>query len=54
MYLIERRDTPGQVFAMKVIQKNELIEDGLESTQLESQILAESSHPFLMGMDYVF
>lgn len=54
VYLIEKRDQPGQVYAMKVIEKHELLEDGIECAELEAQLLAEGDHPFLMGMDYVF
>lgn len=54
VYLIEKRDQPGHVYAMKFIEKHELLEDGIECAELEAQLLAESAHPFLMGMDYVF
>jgi len=40
VYLIERKAKPGDVYAMKVIQKTTIIEeDMLESAQLESQIM---------------
>jgi len=55
VYLIERFDTPSEVFAMKSIEKTRIIEEGLiQSASLESEILKETSHPFLINMEYVF
>lgn len=55
VYLIERKSTPGDIFAMKVIQKTKIIEeDMLESAKLENEILQEGDHPFLMETRYVF
>lgn len=55
VYLIERHDNPNEVYAMKTIKKTRIIEEGLmEATALENEILMETSHPFLMGMHYVF
>lgn len=40
VYLIERKGTPGDVYAMKVMQKTKIIEeDLLEGAKLENEIL---------------
>lgn len=55
VFLIERHSNPNEVYAMKCIKKTKIIEEDLmESTSLENEILQETSHPFLMGMEYVF
>lgn len=55
VYLIERFDNPCEVFAMKSIEKTRIIEEGLmQSASLENEILKETSHPFLINMEYVF
>ena len=55
VFLIEKKDNPGEVYAMKSIDKLDVIEDEmLDSTIVEKNILLCASHPFLMKMHYVF
>lgn len=54
VFLVELRDT-GKLYAMKRIRKDILIEKGqIQNTYNERDILLKTSHPFLLGMDYVF
>lgn len=40
VFLIERKNNPGEVYAMKTIEKESIIEEGmLESAKLENEIL---------------
>lgn len=55
VFLIEKKNNPGEVYAMKTIEKETIIdEDLLESAKLENEILQQGNHPFLMGTQYVF
>lgn len=55
VYLIERIKNPGEVYAMKCIDKRKILKDNiLESTQLEKEIMAKLDHPFLNELFYVF
>ena len=50
-----RLEKTGQLYAMKRIRKDILIEKGqIQNTKNEKDILLNISHPFLIGMDYVF
>jgi len=45
----------SQVYAIKSIRKDVLIEtEQVENTKLEKDIMLNSDHPFLIGMDYLF
>lgn len=53
--MIEKKNNPGEVYAMKTMEKETLIdEDMLDSVKLENEILQQGDHPFLMGTHYVF
>lgn len=54
VYLVENKNT-GKLHAMKSIRKDKIIDyDKVESTKLEEHILANSEHPNIVGLDYVF
>ena len=55
VFLVIKKDDPSEVFAMKALAKNIILEyDQVESTKLEKDILLMANHPFLVGMKYVF
>ena len=55
VFLVVKRDNPSEVYAMKTLGKNVILEyDQVESTRLEKDILLMADHPFLVGMSYVF
>jgi len=55
VFLVIKKDNPNEVFAMKALAKNVILEyDQVESTKLEKDILLMANHPFLVGMKYVF
>ena len=55
VYLAKLSSRGGQLFAIKAIRKDVLIEyDQIESTLLEKDILFQADHPFLVGMDFLF
>ena len=44
-----------QMFAMKCIRKDVVLEnENIDSLKLEKEILYNVTHPFIVGMDYVF
>lgn len=50
-----RRDPARRVYAMKVINKAEIIRRGyLDSTKLERAILCSSEHPFIVRLRFAF
>ena len=54
VYLV-RCKQDNRIYAMKAIRKDVILDaEMIESTQLERDILAEGSHPFLVGAEYVF
>ena len=54
VYLVEHKKT-GQLHAMKSIRKDKIADyEKVESTKLEEHILANSEHPNIVGLDYVF
>lgn len=43
------------MFAMKCIRKDVVLEnENIDSLKLEKEILYNVTHPFIVGMDYVF
>ena len=55
VFLVENRKEPGEIYAMKSIRKDKIIElEQLESTKLEKHILGSADHPFIVKMHYVF
>ena len=53
--LIESKTNKGEVYAMKAMDKQQLLnEDQIEMVRREKQILLEANHPFLVSMKYVF
>ena len=55
VFLIERKSKKGEVYAMKSIDKHDIIEqEQLEATILEKDIMQMCTHPFLVGMSYVY
>jgi len=55
VFLVVKKDDPSQVYAMKALAKNVILEyDQVESTKLEKDILLMADHPFLVGMNFVF
>jgi len=53
--LVQRKNKPELVFAMKSISKEKMLDYGLiDQTKLEKDILCNSRSPFLMPMYYVF
>lgn len=54
VFLVENIKT-GQLHAMKSIRKDKIADyEKVESTKLEEHILANSEHPNIVGLDYVF
>jgi serum/glucocorticoid-regulated kinase 2 len=54
VYLVKCK-VDNRLFAMKCIRKDVVIEHkSFESLELESKILKQVNHPFVIGMDYVF
>lgn len=54
VFLVENIKT-GQLHAMKSIRKDRIADiEKIESTKLEEHILANSEHPNIVGLDYVF
>lgn len=54
VFLVQHK-VRGNVYAMKSLRKDVILEnDQLESTLTEKKILEKCSHPFLVGLDYVF
>ena len=55
VYLVELSTRPGQLYAMKCIRKDIIIEnEQMDNIQLEKDILYTIDHPFLVNMEYVF
>lgn len=55
MLLVQRKNKPEIVYAMKAIDKNKMLDYGLvDQTKLEKDILCNSRSDFLMPMYYVF
>ena len=54
VYLAKLKDE-DQLYAVKAIRKDILLQyDQVDSTELEKNIMLESDHPFIVGMDYSF
>ncbi len=54
MYLVEKVGSESR-YAMKQLRKDVLIQkESVESTKLEKEILRTCSHPFVVGLDFVF
>lgn len=54
VFLVQK-DVTKEVFAMKVIKKDEVINaEMLEATLLEKRILSQTDHQFMVGTKYVF
>ncbi len=53
--LVRKTDEPGQLFAMKVLKKAELLDGGqVEHTRAERDILATVRHPNVVRLKYAF
>eukprot|EP01063_Lacrimia_lanifica_P033664 TRINITY_DN6052_c0_g1_i1.p1 TRINITY_DN6052_c0_g1~~TRINITY_DN6052_c0_g1_i1.p1 ORF type:complete len:408 (+),score=114.31 TRINITY_DN6052_c0_g1_i1:39-1262(+) len=53
--LLVKQKSTGQFLAMKVLNKNKLIErDEVEHTKTERAVLGQADHPFLVKMKYAF
>jgi len=53
--LVEKKNMIGQVYAMKSLRKDALIEkQQVEHTQTEKTILAMANHPNLVGLQWCF
>lgn len=54
VFLVQQK-TSGNYYAMKSLRKDVILEtDQVQATKLERDILLKASHPFLVGMSYVF
>lgn len=54
VFLVEKKDTK-ELYAMKSIRKDLLIDnDIIEATILEKNVMQDSKHPFIVGMEYCF
>ncbi len=50
-----RKKDNGRIYAMKVLNKKNIIENGeLEHTKTEKNILQKLAHPFLVNLNYSF
>lgn len=53
--LVEKKNMIGEVYAMKSLRKDALIEkQQVEHTQTEKTILAMANHPCLVGLQWCF
>lgn len=53
--LCEKKNSPGQLYAMKIIKKQHIIENNqLEHTKAENLILSSINHVFLVSLKYAF
>jgi len=53
--LVEKKNKPGEVYAMKSLRKDAIIEKNqIEHTQTEKSILAMAHHPNLVGLQWCF
>jgi serine/threonine protein kinase len=54
VFQVRKKDT-GQIYAMKVLKKKKLIEEGeVEHTKTEKNILMNNHHPFLVNLKFSF
>ena len=55
IFLVQRRNNPREVYAMKSIGKEKMLDYGLiDQTKLEKNILCDNDNPFLVDMLYTF
>eukprot|EP01121_Diplochlamys_sp_Union-15-3_P002120 TRINITY_DN1183_c0_g2_i1.p1 TRINITY_DN1183_c0_g2~~TRINITY_DN1183_c0_g2_i1.p1 ORF type:complete len:412 (-),score=44.68 TRINITY_DN1183_c0_g2_i1:141-1376(-) len=55
VYQVQRKDKPEQIFAMKVLRKDFVIQqDVVENTKTERDVLKKVRHPFIVGLRYAF
>lgn len=51
---VRKKDT-GQIFAMKVLQKANIIKrNQVEHTKTERNVLGRIKHPFIVGLNFAF
>lgn len=54
VFQVRKKDT-GQVYAMKVLKKKKLVDEGeVEHTRTEKNILINNNHPFLVNLKFAF
>ena len=52
--MVEKIDN-GQLYAMKQLRKDVIIKsESIVCARLEKEVMKQSHHPFLVGLDYVF
>ncbi|KAG9401724.1 hypothetical protein AC1031_007437 [Aphanomyces cochlioides] len=55
VYLVQRRDAPGALFAMKVLKKRELIKrHQVDHTMTERNVMSVLDHPFIVTLRVAF